>query len=62
MSQIIEDLMENKHVSNRRLLNHIIAVQLSKIERFNYDSDFAQNFQIEDAVSNLIELLKLRKE
>ncbi len=61
MSQIGNDLLENNQVSNRRLLNYIISIQLAKIERYNNETKEIINEESEEAMANMIELLKIRQ-
>lgn len=61
MSKIVGDLRVNgKSLENQELLDYIISLQLSKIEK--YDPKFKNTIDnsTENAMANLIELLKLR--
>lgn len=60
MSKIHEELIENKSVSNKKLLDYVIGVQLGKIERYDGLTQ-GLDTNSEEAMKNLIELLKLRK-
>lgn len=53
--------MENKPITNKKLLDYIIGVQLYKVEKYNSDLEYAKDADVEGAMINLIELLKLRK-
>ena len=65
MSDIIEKLKSSdEKVTNLELLDHVIALQLGKIEEYNQDMNLTSSKISEDAensMSNLIELLKLRE-
>lgn len=65
MSDIIDKLKSSdEQVTNLELLDHVIALQLGKIEEFNQDMKLPSSKISEDAensMSNLIELLKLRE-
>ena len=61
MSKITEDLIENKKISNDKLLDYIIGIQLTKIERYNNDATHILDSNSEDAMANMIELLKMRQ-
>ena len=65
MSNIIDKLKSSdEQVSNLELLDHVIALQLGKIEEYNKDMNLPSSKISEDAensMSNLIELLKIRK-
>lgn len=61
MSKIVGDLRVNgKSLENQELLDYIISLQLSKIEK--YDPKFKNTIDnsTENEMANLIELLKLR--
>lgn len=61
MSSIIQDLKtEDDSVSNIELLNHVIALQLKKIEDHNSKHPNVINSKTEEAMNNLIRLLELR--
>ena len=55
-----EKLMENKRVSNNQLLDYIIGLQLGKIERNINNNKTILNSESEEAMANMIELLKMR--
>lgn len=61
MSKIVEDLINKGNtVKNDKLLDYVIAIQLNKIERYRDQSKYVIDQKTEDAMVNLIELLKLR--
>ena len=61
MSKLVEDLINNRtSVKNSKLLDYVIAIQLNKIERYRDQSQEVIDKQTEDAMDNLIELLKIR--
>lgn len=61
MAKIHDELIANKKVSNNKLLDYIIALQLGKIERYDNGSTRILDSNSEIAMQNLIELLKLRQ-
>lgn len=61
MSKITEELVNNKSISNSKLLDYIIGVQLSKIERYLNDSKNVIDSNSEEAMANMIELMKMRR-
>lgn len=65
MSDIFDKLKSSdEQVTNLELLDHVIALQLGKIEEYNQDMNLSSSKISEDAensMSNLIELLKLRE-
>lgn len=65
MSEITDKLKSSDNsVTNLELLNHVIAFQLDKIENYHTKSNKIPNTvneKAENAMSNLIELLKLRE-
>ena len=61
MSKLVEDLINNRtSVKNSKLLDYVIAIQLNKIERYRDQSQEVIDKQTEDAMANLVELLKIR--
>lgn len=61
MAKIHDELIANRKVSNNKLLDYIIALQLGKIERYDNGSTRILDSNSEIAMQNLIELLKLRQ-
>ena len=65
MSDIINKLKSSdEQVTNLELLDHVIALQLGKIEEFNQEMSLPSSKiseEAENSMSNLIELLKLRE-
>lgn len=61
MSKITEDLLNNKSISNSKLLDYIIGVQLGKIERYDNNTKKVLDSNSEEAMTNMIELLKMRR-
>lgn len=61
MSKITEDLVNNKSISNSKLLDYIIGIQLTKIERYNNNNKTFLDSNSEEAMANLIELMKMRR-
>ena len=51
-----------KPINSLELLDHVIAIQLAKIENRNIKSLSKTNNDEEETMKNLIELLKLRQE
>ena len=51
-----------KPINSLELLDHVIAIQLAKIENRNIKSLSKTNDNEEETMKNLIELLKLRQE
>lgn len=61
MSKMTNDLVENKKISNDKLLDYIIGIQLTKIERYNNDATQILDSNSEEAMANMIDLLKMRQ-
>lgn len=65
MSDIIDKLnSSDEQVTNLELLDHVIALQLGKIEEYNQEMSLPSSKiseEAENSMSNLIELLKLRE-
>ncbi len=65
MSDIIDKLnSSDEQVTNLELLDHVIALQLGKIEEYNQEMSLPSSRiteEAENSMSNLIELLKLRE-
>ena len=66
MSNIFDKLKSSdEKVTNLELLDHVIALQLGKIEEYNQEMNLPSSKiteEAENSMSNLIELLKLRKQ
>ena len=63
MSKIVEELINNATpMKNIKLLDYTIAIQLNKIERYRDQSKDIIDKQTEDAMTNLVELLKIRSQ
>ena len=65
MSKMTQKLKDGEHPADIELLDYIIQLQLSKIEKYN-DSTLKSSSKINDsteyAMSNLITLLEIRHE
>ena len=62
MSRISDDLQnKNSTVKNLELVDYLISIQLNKIERYNNISKKIIDDKTENAMSNMVELLKLRQ-
>ena len=57
---VIQNLENNEKVKNEEILDDLITFQLKKIEK--YDEEYLLNEASEEAMKNMIELLKMRKE
>jgi len=57
--KIIEKLENNEKVKNEEILDELITFQLKKMEK--YDDQYLLNDASEEAMKNMIELLKMRK-
>ena len=62
VQDIIKKLQENdKTLTTSELLDQVIAIQLQKINHYNEVNNFKMKDTAEDAMKNLIELLKIRE-
>lgn len=62
INDIIKKLQENDNeLTTSELLDHVIAIQLQKIDHHNKSNHFKIKDTTEDAMRNLIELLKIRE-
>ncbi len=62
INDIIKKLQENDNeLTTSELLDHVIAIQLQKIDHHNQANNFKIKDTTEDAMRNLIELLKIRE-
>lgn len=63
MKFLAETIDKSKNpINSLELLDHVIAIQLAKIEKLNINSISNSDDNNEAAMKNLIELLKLRQE
>ena len=66
MSEISEKLKEKENINKQELINYALGIQLEKIEKYitSYGNDpkFLIREDAENAMTNLIELLKLKKD
>lgn len=66
MSEISEKLKRNENINKQELINYALGIQLEKIEKYitSYGNDpkFLIREDAENAMTNLIELLKLKKD
>ena len=61
MSKIVGDLRnDSESLKNKKLLDYIISIQLSKVEKYQPKFKTTIDSSTESAMANLIELLKLR--
>lgn len=58
--RIIQKLENNEKVKNKEILDELITFQLKKMEK--YDEEYLLNEASEEAMKNMIELLKMRRE
>ena len=62
VQDIIKKLQENDTtLTTSELLDQVIAIQLQKINHYNEVNNFKMKDTAEDAMKNLIELLKIRE-
>lgn len=66
MSNLSEKLKNNKEVKKQELINYAIGIQLEKIEKYmntyGYEPKHLITEDVELAMTNLIELLKLKND
>ena len=62
INEIIKKLQENDtELTTPELLDQVIAIQLQKINHYNEANNFNIRDTTEEAMKNLIELLKIRE-
>ena len=61
MIQLIQSLTDEPFLDKSKLLDSVIALQLQKIINYNSIMNDSINSHSEEAMHNLIELLKMRK-
>lgn len=65
ISNVLQQLENGEHLSNLELIDYVIQLQLSKIEKYN-NAQLKPVHKLtestEHAMSNLIDLLELRQE
>ena len=62
IDEIIKKLQENdEDLTTPELLDQVIAIQLQKIIQYNQVGNFKMKDTAENAMENLIELLKIRE-